>query len=69
MKFVVAKIDFFDNNLAQELIEADSEEEAILKVEPALREMFDEDEEITVEALKGYAFDCDCMVNAFPLRE
>lgn len=61
-KYVVAFISFHDNILTQEVIEAESEFDAIKK---KMGEILYGDE-TTVEELKclAFDFDCDCMVSA-----
>lgn len=62
-KYVVAFISFHDNILTQEIIEAESEFEAI-KAKLGTDCYGDEQ---SVEELKSLAFDCDCMVSAYKI--
>lgn len=68
-KYIVARINFFDNNLTQELVEAESDVEAVFTLEPYLRDMLEEGELFTMERLKELAFDCNSMVDAFSLEK
>ena len=59
-KYVVAFIDFFSNDLKQELIEAENAREAVLESSFGL-DFALEDEDSTFEECKQKAFDADCM--------
>jgi hypothetical protein len=61
--YVVAFIRFHDSVLTQEIVEANSEFEALKN---KMGEMVYGDEE-TVEHLKQIAFDCECMVSAIKI--
>lgn len=62
MKYAVGRINFFDNDLKVELVEAETPEAAVLALEPDLLQMFEDGEEITLERLKEFSFDSDSMV-------
>lgn len=62
-KYIVAFISFHDNELTQELIEADSEVEAVkIKLGETLY-----GDETTLEELKSLAFDCESMISVYKL--
>lgn len=62
-KYIVAFISFHDNELTQELIEADSEVEAVkIKLGETLY-----GDETTLEELKSLAFDCEAMISVYKL--
>lgn len=64
-RFCVARMNLFDNTLTQEIVEAESDVEAILSLEDWMRE--DLVLPTTQETLKRLAFDADSMVSAIEI--
>lgn len=60
-KFVVAFINFYDNELHQEIVMATDWKEALHKC--VHTQHFDFSECVTIEDYKSFAFDCDCMIS------
>lgn len=66
-QYCVAYISFFDNDLLQTFIWADSEKEAVLKY-PGLEHFFTT-EDTTIEEAKCNAFDSDCMFSVIEIED
>lgn len=69
MQYVVAKINFFDNHLTQEIKEHPSLAKAYLCEAIEVDNVIDTDEDITdIEEIKQRYFDADMMINILELR-
>lgn len=67
-KFAVGYFTSFNNNLYTTIVEADSAKDAMLKILVGEYWNIEDIKNGSIEAIKQFAFDCDCMVDAIEVH-
>ena len=67
-KYCVAWMNFFDNEIHQEVVSAITEKGALFKSQQDTIHLEDEDMKKSLEELKRFAFDCDGMISVIEIH-